>query len=66
MSDPKAMERMTVTRREAAEMLSVSERTLWGATSPRGPIPCVRIGRRCIRYPVKGLKDYLAQNSLSG
>ena len=33
----------------AAKALSISERTLWGLTEPRGPIRCIRIGR-AVRY----------------
>ena len=37
--------------RDAAHVLAVSQRTLWGLTAPRGPIPCVRIGRRVLYSP---------------
>ena len=35
--------------REAAKVLAVSERTLWGITSPRGELPAIHIGR-AVRY----------------
>ena len=41
--------------REAANALSISTRTLWGKTDPRGPIPSVRIGTRVL-YAVSDLK----------
>jgi hypothetical protein len=42
----------------AARLLSVSERTLWGITAPRGPLPCVRIGRS-VGYAVADLVAYV-------
>jgi len=44
--------------REAAELLSVCQRTLWSMTAPRGPIPCVQIGRS-VRYPVGELREWI-------
>jgi len=44
--------------REAAKLLSVSERTLWNLTQ-RGELPCVRIGKRGIRYDPKDLSRWL-------
>jgi hypothetical protein len=41
---------------EAAEALSISERTLWDMTFPRGPIPVVKIGR-AVRYSKKTLEE---------
>jgi len=50
--------RLLLPTREAAEALSISERTLWSLTEPRGPIPCVRIGRS-VRYHVADLEAYV-------
>ncbi len=36
---------------EAARRLTICERKLWGLTAPRGPIPCVRIGRGIFYSP---------------
>ena len=37
---------------EARRLLGgVSARWLWSATAPRGPIPCVRLGRRVLYRP---------------
>lgn len=44
--------------REAARLLSVSERTLWKLTAPRGPIPVVRLGK-AVRYSVDDLREWL-------
>lgn len=46
---------MLVTAREAARILAISPRTLWGST-----IPKVRIGRRGVRYDVDDLRKYIA------
>ncbi len=47
--------------RQAATMLSISERTLWALTAPRGPIPCTRVGGRggIVLYRVADLDDWL-------
>jgi hypothetical protein len=37
---------------EAAKYLGVSPRTLWAITAPRGPLPVVKIGSRCLYDPV--------------
>lgn len=52
--------------REAAQALGISPRTLWALTTPRGPIPCVRIGhgrRRSVLYPVDALRRWLSQQA---
>lgn len=50
-----AQSRLIVTQREAAKLLSISQRTLWALTAPRGPIPPVRIGR-LVRYSIEDIK----------
>ena len=47
---------------EAAERLSICERKLWGLTAPRGPIPCVRIGRS-VRYAPGDLAEYVRRTT---
>jgi len=54
---------LMVGTREAARLLSLSERTLWTLTAPRGPIPAVRIGR-IVRYPVDALRDWVKQSKV--
>lgn len=52
--------------REAARMLSISERTLWSMTAPRGPIPCARIGtgkRQTVLYSVPALEAWLSSET---
>lgn len=56
---------LAVPPRDAAKMLSVSERTLWGLTQPRGPIHAVKIGR-LVRYPIESLRGYLDQQGGTG
>ena len=47
-----------LSRREAAVMLSISERTLYERTAPRGPIKPVRCGRRVL-YSIVELERYI-------
>jgi hypothetical protein len=52
--------------RDAARALGLSERTLWGLTAPRGPIPCLRIGhgkRQTVLYPVTDLQAWLSRQT---
>lgn len=50
-----------VSVREAASMLGgISQRNLWSLTTPRGPIPCVRLGRRVLYRPAD-LAHYVEQ-----
>ena len=50
--------KLTIPAREAAEALSVSERTLWANTVPRGTLLAVRIGRRVL-YDPQDLKAWI-------
>ncbi len=47
---------MLLSTREAAKSLSVSPRTLWDLTAPRGPIPVVKIGTRTC-YAIRDLEQ---------
>jgi len=51
-------EKLLLSAREAAKALSISARTLWSMTAPRGPIPCLRLNSRVL-YPVDGLKKWI-------
>jgi len=53
---------MSVSRRDAARMLGVSEGTLWNHSQPRGPIPCSRIGGRVL-YVVDLLRRFLEEQA---
>lgn len=51
---------------DAAKTLGISERTLWGLTDPRGPIPCIRVGhgkRQTVLYPVAELQAWLSREA---
>jgi excisionase family DNA binding protein len=49
-----------LTVREAAERLSVSEKTLHRLSAPAGSLPCVRIGKRGVRYTAAALDRWIA------
>jgi len=53
---------LALSARQAARALSLSERSLWSATQPRGPIPSVKLGTRVL-YPVAGLGEWLTRAS---
>lgn len=58
-------DRLLLGLRDAAKMLSICERTLWGMTWPRGSIKSVRIGSR-ILYSVDGLRRWIdAQTAMA-
>ena len=63
---PSTMPRLLLTPREAAQALSVSQRTLWSLTSPRGPLPVVRVSSRAVRYSVETLARYVAERESGG
>lgn len=48
-----------LTPAQAAEVLSVSERTLWSLSDPRGPIPVIRL-KRSVRYCPHTLRSWIA------
>lgn len=39
-----------ITAEAAAKILGVSRGAVYDLAAPKGPIPCVRLGRRCIRF----------------
>jgi hypothetical protein len=56
---------LVVNSPEAARLLAISERTLWGITSPRGGLACVRIGR-AVKYRLEDLRAYLEGHRSNG
>ena len=50
--------------KEAARLLGISPRKLWGLTAS-GEIPHVRIGR-CLRYSVDDLEAFIEANKVAG
>ena len=58
---PPIIEPLLLTAREAAELLNVSEKTLWNHTHPRGNgIPAVRFGKT-LRYSRAALEAWIGQ-----
>ena len=55
-----ASPKLLLSAREVARVLSISERTVWGLTSPRGPIPCVRLGARVL-YSPEALRKWISK-----
>jgi len=55
---PDTTPKLLLSAREAARALSISERTLWGLSAPRGPIPIVRIGLKGVRYSLRALQQF--------
>ncbi len=55
--DEQTIEPMLLTARQAARVLSISERTLWSLTKD-GQIPAVRIGR-AVRYDPEDLRRWI-------
>lgn len=56
--------KLLLTPREAAELLGISERTLWSLSVPRGPIPAVRVGVRSVRYSVAALERWISEQQV--
>jgi len=54
------MSRLLLAAREAAEAMSICEKTLWNVTEPRGDLPCVRINRRVL-YDPNDLRAWIAK-----
>jgi excisionase family DNA binding protein len=54
-------EKLLITEREAAELLSVSERTLFNLRRA-GEIDAVQL-RGCVRYSVAALQEYIAKQA---
>jgi len=52
------MERLTVGINEAAEMLGICQKTVYTMTSPRGDLPCVRVGTRVL-YSVEDIRAWV-------
>lgn len=58
-----APNRLLIPPREAADVLGISERKLYSITSPRGPIPCVRLGTRAVRYSIVALEKWISEQA---
>ncbi len=58
MSNTPSMPKMLLSAREAAEALSICQKTLWSHTQPRGDLPAVRVGTRVL-YSVPDLQQWI-------
>jgi len=54
-------DRLLVCSRDAARLLSISERTLWSLVN-QGQVACIRIGT-CKRYALKDLEAFIASRA---
>lgn len=59
---PLESDRLLVTAREAARLLSIGERTLARLTAA-GDIPVTRLTAKSIRYNVQYLRDFIASRT---
>ena len=50
-------ERLLISPKEAAKLMSISERTLWNLTAT-GQLPCVKIGK-IKRYSVNDIREFI-------
>ena len=50
---------MMITAEEVAEILGTSRGAVYDLAAPKGPIPCVRMGRRCIRFNHDDVQAYI-------
>ena len=48
-----------LTASEVAEMLAIDRRTVYDLAAPLGPIPCYRMGPRCIRFELTDINAYI-------
>ena len=55
---------LLVNRRTAADMLGISERSLFDLTA-NGTIPAIRLNQRNVRYSVKALEEFVAKQVAS-
>ena len=58
-----APERLLLDVRETAKRLSISPRSLWAQTAPRGPIPSVRLGSRVL-YSLADLQSWISEQKI--
>jgi excisionase family DNA binding protein len=50
---------MMITAEEVAEMMGISRGAVYDLAAPKGPIPCVRYGRRCIRFKREDVQAHI-------
>jgi predicted DNA-binding transcriptional regulator AlpA len=57
---PPAITPILLASADAAAALGISPRMLWAITAPRGDLPSVRLGPKCVRYRAKDLEAWAA------
>ena len=62
---PAEAEPLLIGAADAAKLLSISSKTLWNHTVPRGDIPCVTIGTRVL-YSPPDLKTWIEREKAKG
>ena len=62
LNDTSELPRLALRPREAAKALGIGERLLFELTK-RGEIPHLRLGSKCIIYPVDALRGWLAEQA---
>lgn len=48
-----------ITAEAVAKMPGVSRGTVYDLAAPKGPIPCVRLGRRCLRFHLADVETHI-------
>lgn len=48
-----------ITADEVAKILGVSRGAVYDLAAPKGPIPCVRLGRRCVRFNLADVETHI-------
>lgn len=50
---------------EVAKMLGISRGAVYDLAAPKGPIPCARFGRRCIRFNAEDVEAFKQRHMVS-
>lgn len=50
---------------EVARMLGISRGAVYDLAAPKGPIPCARFGRRCVRFNVEDVEAFKQQHMVT-
>ena len=48
-----------ITADEVAKLLGISRGAVYDLAAPKGPIPCERFGRRCIRFNLEDVQAHI-------
>ena len=65
MSNPAQVQPLLVSEKTAATLIGVSGSMLIAARFRNDPLlPCVRVGRRAIRYSVSDIEEFIRRNKV--